>query len=164
MIISARSSGVGPHQGLPTYGWMNCERPPASNAPLYLCCEELLHRRRLRTSRVSQRPRPRTPASRQLLAHRRWMDPRAATRQSAPGIGDDPPLHQHDSEQARHPIPLTAPDAGAHRATDRAHDVTVISNHGSPALAASERMSMRHPVMRAASRAFCPSRPMASDN
>ena len=36
---------------------------------------------------------------------------------------------------------------------------------GSPgAEAASERMSMRHPVRRAARRAFCPSRPMARDS
>ena len=131
---------------------------------LYLCVEELLHRRCFRIGRVPQRPRPGAPASGQPLAHRRRVNPCAATGQSPPGIGNNPPLGQHDSEQARHTIPLTAPDAGAHRATDRTHDSTVNSAHGSLALAASERMSMRHPVIRAASRAFCPSRPIASDN
>lgn len=140
------------------------ERLRASSGQLYPCFEELLHGRRIRSTRLPQGPGPGAPTGGQLLAGEPRVDPRTATRHPTTGIGGDAAFGQGDPEQARHPIPLTAADTGAYRATDRGHGSTVSSADGSPAFAASDRMSMRHPVIRAARRAFCPSRPMASDN
>ena len=68
-------------------------------------------------------------------------------------IMDQAPVHQDEPLHLPCVDHLPAADAGP---TWRAHCWGETS--------ASERMSIRHPVRRAASRAFCPSRPIARDS
>ena len=111
---------------------------------------------------------------------------RTASGQSPRWIRDHPALHGHHPDEGGSVGPLAAPDAHALGAcrTDRlrvysfAHggqstaamdpggDSTVDSPAGAdcPPVGVSGRISMRQPVRRAASRAFCPSRPIARDN
>jgi hypothetical protein len=88
-----------------------------------------------------------------------------ATGSCLPRVGPRPAVGAPDDPQQIDFLRLpAAPDAG----TDGAgHDVQ--PSHVPPGAQASgvsvsERMSIRQPVSRAASRAFCPSRPMASDS
>jgi hypothetical protein len=58
---------------------------------------------------------------------------------------------------------LTEPAAGAY--DDHSPVAPALERQPAPSAgASSDRMSMRQPVSRAASRAFCPSFPMASDS
>lgn len=81
------------------------------------------------------------------------MHPDAAAGQPSRRIRGDHPVHQHKAQQCRLVInqaaPLTCSEWRTH--------YYLLPDYS----AASERMSIRQPVRRAASRAFCPSRPMA---
>ncbi len=74
---------------------------------------------------------------------------------------------RHDPQQLGRDRALPAPDARAYRLPATSTLQHYSARPGSAltgAGAVSDRMSMRHPVSRAASRAFWPSRPIARDN
>lgn len=87
------------------------------------------------------------------------MQVRPSSRERSVRVGDDDAiLGKHETHQVGHRGALATTDA---RADDHAQLYLVPP---APGCSASERMSIRHPVSRAARRAFCPSRPIASDN
>lgn len=112
------------------------------------------------------------------------MQVSTSTRQPSLRIGHTLPSHSNDSHQFYQRGALTAPDAGALGTGRAACRGVYPSRHGgqpevgsaatsgpeascpgdSGAGAVSDLMSIRHPVSRAARRAFWPSRPIASDN
>lgn len=97
-----------------------------------------------------------------------------SSRQPARGIGDDAVLDYHGPQQlsARHPT--TASHTGAYRSRATDHWEVYLLDHPRGSAGAAERcgaatgvsgrMSMRHPVSRAARRAFWPSFPIASES
>jgi hypothetical protein len=111
------------------------------------------------------------------------MQPGAAPRTTALGIGNDdgsailPPPEYH-SQEDRPAIRPTTPDAGTHGpggpGSDPvgSHQSNAYAGAGEPAapggvappVSVSGRMSIRQPVSFAASRAFCPSRPIARES
>lgn len=128
----------------------------------------------------SQRPAPGPGTFRSIEALQGGVHVSTATRQPSSGIWDDPARLRHDPDERRRIVPdptshahAQEPDWGDRRrvyssshlaqSTDAAGGTSEPRAAGS-ATAVSGRMSMRHPVSRAASRAFWPSRPMASDN
>ncbi len=116
------------------------------------------------------------------------MQPGATPRTTAPGVGDDDrkavlPLPEYHSQEDRPAIRHAAPDAGANgrrgpesspvgshqsnayaRSGESEASVEASAGRSEPAGGVSGRMSIRQPVSFAASRAFCPSRPMASES
>jgi hypothetical protein len=92
------------------------------------------------------------------------------SREPAPGIGLGGALLGHHAQQLRDGGPLSAADAGALGLGGAGHPQVAGSTSAAvagtelSAGATSGRMSMRQPVSRAARRAFCPSRPMASES
>jgi hypothetical protein len=92
---------------------------------------------------------------------------RAAAGQPAGRVGHQPAVDSDDAEQLADGRLAAAADAGPHRA-EGGHGAQVglgaLSGAGAPPTGTSGRMSMRHPVSRAASRAFWPSRPIASES
>ena len=127
----------------------------------------------------AQRPGQGPPRCGLIDALRPGVDMGSASR-AAPVVIDDAPTGGGDigyeANQPRHRLSGSTPDTCANRAVcvPRGTGPQVYpSSEGSSAAAAagpppavppSGRMSMRHPVSRAASRAFCPSRPMASES
>ena len=110
------------------------------------------------------------------------MQMRSTAREPAAEVGDQSALHRHDPQEVGRGRPFTAAHTGAHgaresrRTTGRGRVYRVV--HPSAPSAApgtprgsspdpgpvSGRMSIRQPVRRAASRAFWPSRPIASES
>lgn len=140
------------------------------------------HRGDVRAGAGSQRAAERLAADGEVETRDARVQPGAAPRATAPGVGDDGqaelPLPENHSQECRPAIRPTTPDARAHRARwpesspVGPHQSTAYAGPGvSPGPAAgaaassvSARMSMRQPVSLAASRAFWPSRPMARDS
>ena len=99
------------------------------------------------------------------------MNPSAPAGDSPPDIRDDSAALKRDPQKAGGLFTFPATDAGAHR-TDQGAGSQCIFDHDSSGyvkivssvFAASDLMSMRHPVIRAASLAFCPSRPIANES
>ena len=87
-----------------------------------------------------------------------------STRQTAAGVGDQAAPFRDDTQQGGLRRPFPATHAGAHRARLASrwgvYRVRRIYD-GSAGASVSLWMSMRHPVSRAASRAFWPSLPIA---
>jgi hypothetical protein len=98
------------------------------------------------------------------------------SREPTRGVGLGGAVLCHHAQELRRGRALAAADAGALRPGGDGHPQVAGSGDGTglsvgsmfaadlPAGSMSGRMSMRHPVRRAASRAFCPSRPMASES
>lgn len=90
----------------------------------------------------------------------------------AGGIGDHLALDNYDPQQFGAGAPEPTADAGAHWTADRVTGRCRVypartaspTAHPSEASEVSGWMSIRAPVSRAASRAFCPSRPIASES
>jgi hypothetical protein len=144
--------------------------------------------------RDAQRPGERRPALRAVQTVGDGMYPGSPPRLATPRIGLACPVHGHHSQHFRHRLPRAAPHAGAYRSFDRyvlardrrgpghvslyrarprrqnrpyprpAPDDLCYGATRSGSGSASDRMSMRHPVRRAARRAFCPSLPIASES
>jgi hypothetical protein len=110
------------------------------------------------------------------------VQPGAAPRTTALGVGENDgtavlPLSENHSQEDRPAIRPAAPDARSHGTGGP--ESSPVGSHQSNAYAGSAaspppvggwlgtvsgRMSMRHPVSLAASRAFCPSLPMARES
>ena len=86
----------------------------------------------------------------------------AAAGQPATRVGDKCALDGDHPEQVGGAGALPAPDAGADRRAQTGLSASLTTLGGS--LVTSGRMSIRQPVSRAASRAFCPSLPIARDS
>jgi hypothetical protein len=126
----------------------------------------------------SQRPWQRPTAFGRCEAGDVAMQVRPTSREPARGVGLGGAVLCHHAQELRRGRALAAADAGALRPVGVGHPQVASSGDGTcssvgstfaagadlPAGSMSGRMSMRHPVKRAASRAFCPSRPMASES
>ena len=117
----------------------------------------------------SQRPWQRPTPFRLGEASEVAMQMSPTSREPAAGIGLGDALSGHHAQQLRGRRALAAADAGALRPGGVGHPQVAGSGEAAagadlPAGSMSGRMSIRHPVKRAASRAFCPSRPMASES
>ena len=140
------------------------------------------HLRGVRAGAAVQRAAERLAADGEVEARDVGMQPGATPRTTALGIGNDDgtavlPTPENHSQEVRPAIRPTTPDARAHgpggpeSSPVGSHQSSAYAGSGastaSPAGRAgsvSGRMSMRQPVSFAASLAFCPSRPMASDS
>ncbi len=125
----------------------------------------------------AQRPGQGPPRYGLIDALRPGVDMSSASRE-APVVVDDAPTGGvgHEADQPRHRLSGSTPDARANRAAcvprgtgPQVYPLSVgpsaVAATGPlPAVPPSGRMSMRQPVSRAASRAFCPSLPMASES
>ncbi len=108
----------------------------------------------------AQRPTGGPPLDRQLQTDRARVQVGPTTGSGLPEVDRrstaGPPGHPQQVSLGR---PTAAADAGALRVGHGCQPGRQASG-----FSVSERMSIRQPVSRAASRAFCPSRPMASDS
>lgn len=114
----------------------------------------------------AQGPGERTTPLSELEAPESRVHVGTTTREPPARIGDNTALDRHHAQQVSHGRPAPASHAQALRGrrirpTGLAHATPSLS---SPVGWASLRMSIRHPVSRAASRAFCPSLPMARES
>ena len=99
------------------------------------------------------------------------MNPSATAGDSPPDIRDNSAAINRDPQKIGGLFAFPATDAGAHRTGQGPgshfifdHDSSGCAEIVSSVLAASDLMSIRHPVIRAASLAFCPSRPIANES
>ena len=99
------------------------------------------------------------------------MNPSATAGDSPPDIRDNSAAIKRDPQEVGGLFAYPATDAGAHRTDQGArsqfifdHDSSGYAEIVSSVFAASDLMSIRHPVIRAASLAFCPSRPIANES
>ncbi len=140
------------------------------------------HERGVRAEAAAQRAAERLAADGEVEARDVRVQPGATPRTTALGIGDDDGSAvfshpENHSQEVRPAIRPTAPDARAHG--PGGPESSPVGSHQSNAYAGSGaspapvggwpgtvsgRMSMRHPVSLAASRAFCPSLPMARES
>ena len=120
----------------------------------------------------AERPRERAAPDRLGQAPGVTVQMRTTAGQPPGRVGHKHAVSSDDAEQLVRAGPGAAAHAGAHgdghlgQETGGTGEIEGAAA-GSPESgtgSTSGRMSMRHPVSRAASRAFCPSRPMASDS
>jgi hypothetical protein len=139
----------------------------AAPAGLVRSYDERVHGGGVEGSRHPQGPREGPPALGLGEAGGVRVQVRAAAGQPAGRVGHQPAVDGDHPEQLAGRRLAAAADAGPHRAVGR-HGAQVglgaLSGAGAPPTGTSGLMSMRHPVSRAASRAFWPSRPIASDS
>ena len=125
----------------------------------------------------AQRPGQGPPRFRLVDALRPGVDMGSSSREDPVEVDDAPSGGaDHEADQPRHRLSGSTPDTCANRAVcvprgtgDQVYPLSEGSSTAAaagplPAVPPSGRMSMRQPVSRAASRAFCPSRPMASES
>ena len=131
------------------------------------------HGRRVKRPRDAKRARERPATLGELQTAQGRDAAMHPARQPSRRSGTTPALDHHQAEQ----LGLNRANPAAHTCSQRGRLATIfqltvsthLRNRRRPRLlrasvSASDLMSMRHPVSRAASRAFCPSLPIASDS
>ena len=125
------------------------------------------HRGEVERSGQAQGPGERPALLSEVQATRIGVHGRSPARQAPCEVGDQAVLDSDDAQQSGLHRPFPAPHAGADRARTASHVQLYRSARSADAPdspSVSLWMSMRHPVRRAARRAFCPSLPIASDS
>ncbi len=125
------------------------------------------HQGEVERSDQAQGPGKRPPLLGEVEATRVGVHGRSPARQASCEVRDQAVLDSDDAQQSGWRRPFPAPHAGADRARTASH-VRAYRSAGSAdapdAPSVSLWMSIRHPVRRAASRAFWPSLPIASES